>query len=52
MKSFKAGVFVNQGYYRSFQPAPINREWQGGKVIDYPFPGKSKNFETTGVLPV
>jgi Fic family protein len=28
MKSFKAGVFVNQGYYRSFQPAPVHRVWQ------------------------
>lgn len=28
MKSFKAGVYVNQGYYKSFQPHPINREWQ------------------------
>jgi Fic family protein len=28
MKNFKAGTYVNQGYYRSFQPAQINRQWQ------------------------
>ena len=28
MKEFKAGTYVNQGYYKSFQPNPINREWQ------------------------
>ncbi len=28
MKNFKAGTYVNQGYYKSFQPNPINREWQ------------------------
>lgn len=28
MKSFKAGIFVNQGYYRSFQPSIINKKWQ------------------------
>jgi Fic family protein len=28
MKSFQAGVYINQGYYRSFQPNLINREWQ------------------------
>lgn len=27
MKDFKAGVERNQGYYKSFQPNPINREW-------------------------
>lgn len=27
MKAFKAGVKVNQGYYKSFQPNPINRPW-------------------------
>lgn len=28
MKSFKAGITVSQGHYKSFQPNPINREWQ------------------------
>ncbi len=28
MKSFQAGNYINQGYYKSFQPNPINREWQ------------------------
>ena len=28
MKSFKAGKTINQGYYKSFQPNPINKEWQ------------------------
>jgi Fic family protein len=27
VKNFKAGVWVNQGTYRSFQPHPINRAW-------------------------
>lgn len=27
MKSFKAGEYINQGYYKSFQPNPINRQW-------------------------
>ncbi len=27
MKSFKAGQYINQGYYKSFQPEPINRQW-------------------------
>ena len=27
MKTFKAGRFVQQDHYRSFQPNPINREW-------------------------
>lgn len=27
MKSFKAGNIVSQGYYKNFQPNPINREW-------------------------
>src|SRR6056297_3768919 len=27
MKSFKAGQYRNQGYYKSFQPEPINRKW-------------------------
>lgn len=28
MKQFKAGAYINQGYYRSFQPEAINRNWQ------------------------
>jgi Fic family protein len=28
MKNFKAGILVNQGYYKSFQPSLLNREWQ------------------------
>ena len=28
MKKFKSGVYINQGHYRSFQPTPINRQWQ------------------------
>ncbi len=28
MKSFKAGKEVSQGHYKSFQPNPINRDWQ------------------------
>lgn len=27
MKGFNAGQYVNQGYYKSFQPNPINRQW-------------------------
>ena len=27
MQNFQAGVYVNQGYYKSFQPNYINREW-------------------------
>jgi len=28
MKTFKAGTYINQGYYKSFQPNFINREWK------------------------
>jgi len=28
MKTFKAGTYINQGYYKSFQPNPINKEWK------------------------
>lgn len=28
MEQFKAGTYINQGYYKSFQPTFINREWQ------------------------
>src|SRR5690606_25303543 len=27
MKNFKAGISISQGYYKSFQPEEINREW-------------------------
>lgn len=27
MKNFKAGYYQKQGYYKSFEPNPINREW-------------------------
>lgn len=27
MNNFKAGQFINQGYYKSFQPKLINRQW-------------------------
>ncbi len=27
MQSFYAGSYINQGYYKSFQPSPINRAW-------------------------
>ena len=27
MKNFQSGAYQNQGYYKSFQPAPINRDW-------------------------
>ena len=28
MREFKAGNYINQDYYKSFQPYPINRKWQ------------------------
>lgn len=28
MKDFKAGNYINQGTYKSFQPTYINREWE------------------------
>jgi Fic family protein len=28
MKEFKSGNYINQGYYKSFQPNPINKDWQ------------------------
>jgi Fic family protein len=28
MKNFQAGHYVNQGSYKSFQPSPINRQWE------------------------
>lgn len=27
MKNFKAGIYVNQGYYKSFQPKELNKQW-------------------------
>ncbi len=27
MKKFKSGLYINQGYYKSFQPNYINKEW-------------------------
>ncbi len=28
MQNFKAGTKINQGYYKSFQPHPINKQWE------------------------
>jgi Fic family protein len=28
MKTFEAGIYINQGYYKSFQPNYINKEWK------------------------
>jgi len=28
MKNFKSGIYINQGYYKSFQPNIINRKWE------------------------
>lgn len=28
MDTFKSGSYINQGYYKSFQPSPINTNWQ------------------------
>ncbi len=28
MQNFKAGTKINQGYYKSFQPDPINKQWE------------------------
>jgi hypothetical protein len=28
MDKFVSGKYVNQGYYQSFQPHPINRDWE------------------------
>lgn len=27
MEKFKSGTYINQGYYKSFQPTHINRDW-------------------------
>lgn len=27
MKNFKAGAYINQGYYKSFQPTELHRQW-------------------------
>lgn len=26
MKNFKAGIYINQGYYKSYQPELINKQ--------------------------
>src|SRR3990172_8692755 len=28
MKQFKSGQYISQGYYKSFQPTLINRQWK------------------------
>ena len=28
MKKFKSGEYINQGNFKSFQPSPINKQWQ------------------------
>lgn len=28
METFKAGQYINQGTYKSFQPNPIYRNWE------------------------
>ncbi|WP_314749362.1 Fic family protein [Tannerella forsythia] len=28
MENFKSGTYINQGYYKSFRPEPINRAWK------------------------
>lgn len=28
MRKFQAGSYINQGYYKSFEPNPIHRKWQ------------------------
>lgn len=28
MKNFKSGQYINQGYYKSFQPSKINTQWK------------------------
>ena len=28
MKNFRAGHYISQGYYKSFQPSNINRQFQ------------------------
>ena len=27
MENYKSGIYQNQGYYKSFQPTPINKNW-------------------------
>ena len=36
MKNFISGNYVNQGYYKSFQPNLVNQAWQidDMKIID------------------
>ncbi len=28
MKDYQSGDYINQGYYKSFQPSPINKDWE------------------------
>jgi len=28
MKDFKAEIYINQGYYKNFQPNLINKDWK------------------------
>jgi len=28
METFKAGIYIDQGWYKSYQPELINRQWQ------------------------
>lgn len=32
MEQFTAGTYINQGYYKSFQPTLINRQWKIGNM--------------------
>jgi len=32
MKQFKSGKYISQGYYKSFQPSLINRQWEFADV--------------------
>ena len=32
MQKFVSGKYVSQGYYKSFQPNPINRKWEIGDM--------------------
>ena len=32
MQNFKSGKYINQGYYKSFQPELINKEWLLGDM--------------------
>lgn len=32
MEKFKSGIYINQGYYKSFQPTVINRDWNVNNI--------------------